>query len=344
MSSTPYYWNPSCLGGIFALPCAVVDQHIRLAGSAQLKVLLWLSCHGQGTFDPAACSAAIGLSPADCTDALQYWEETGLLRLGEPAASSAAPASPAVPTAPVSAPAPAPAAAEKAPALPAAVPRPRAVKPTFQEVLARQKGSEEFAYLLETVSARLGRPITHGDMETLLYLFDTAGLPAAVILMIVAYAVAAGKPHMRYIEKVALNWADQGIDTVPAAEQHLCYLERRDRAGTKVQALLGLERSLTISQMETAEKWIHQWKLSDALIQEAARSCHEKIGKYNCSYIDKILAQWHEEGIRTPEQIPAKPAAKSRSRGMGAPAESSLDLEDYEKRLQDFVPVYKDEA
>ena len=75
-----YQWNPACLTRVFALPAEVVDRHIRLAGSAQLKVLLWLSCRGEGEFDPAACSAAIGLSPADCSDALQYWVACGLLR------------------------------------------------------------------------------------------------------------------------------------------------------------------------------------------------------------------------------------------------------------------------
>lgn len=61
-------------------------------------------------------------------------------------------------------------------------------------------------------------------METLLYLYDTAGLPAEVILMVIEYAVGAGKYHMRYIEKVALDWADRGIDTIDKAEQHLCPL------------------------------------------------------------------------------------------------------------------------
>ena len=75
-------WNPEALDEVFALPAQVVDRHIRLAGSAQLKVLLWLARAGRGTFDADACAAAIGLSAADCTDALQYWVETGVLSRG----------------------------------------------------------------------------------------------------------------------------------------------------------------------------------------------------------------------------------------------------------------------
>ena len=74
-----YQWNGEQLGSVFALPAAVVDQHIRMAGSAQLKVLLWFCRHGGGCFDAADCSAAIGLSPADCADAMQYWVEAKVL-------------------------------------------------------------------------------------------------------------------------------------------------------------------------------------------------------------------------------------------------------------------------
>ena len=77
-----YRWNSEVWTEAVALPAAVVDRHIRLAGPTQLKVLLWLARRGQGTFDAAACAAAIGYSPADCADAMQYWLGTGMLTEG----------------------------------------------------------------------------------------------------------------------------------------------------------------------------------------------------------------------------------------------------------------------
>ena len=71
--------RPELLGDIFAVPAAVVDEHIRLAGSAQLKVLLWALRAGKGSFDVERCAAAIGLSAPDCADAMQYWFQTGVL-------------------------------------------------------------------------------------------------------------------------------------------------------------------------------------------------------------------------------------------------------------------------
>ena len=297
------------LGEAFAVPAAVVDDHIKLAGSAQLKVLLWVLRSGKGSFDPDCCSAAIGLSPADCSDALQYWFATGLLL---PSGMSGT--AEAVPP-PVSA-----KAAEsrvsgggKDKAGKAEVPpavRPRPVKPSMKEVIARQKESGEFAYLLETASARLGRPISQGDMETLLYLYDTAGLPVEVILMVVEYAIAEGKYHMRYIEKVALDWADREITTISAAEQYLCALERRKQA----------------------------WNTVSALLRLAYEKCREATGRFNSSYMDKILERWRLDGVDSVEKaLEEKPGRRKKK-----PAkETSFDLEEYESMVTDFTPVYK---
>ena len=99
-----YRWNVEAMGEVFALPAAVVDKHIRLAGSAQLKVLLWLSRAGGGVFDPDSCGKAIGLSAADCTDALQYWMETGILVPADTCAGPAANPAPAPASSPAAPP------------------------------------------------------------------------------------------------------------------------------------------------------------------------------------------------------------------------------------------------
>ncbi len=328
-----YRWNPAGMTRVFALP-ADVEKHIRLAGALQLKVLLWLACRGEGVFDAEACAAAVGKAAADCADAFDYWMEAGMLlpASGGEALLAAQPVQATV------APQPAPTPAPPPQAVP--IPRPRPVKPDFTEVLARQQDSTEFAYLLDTASARFGRPISHADMQTLLYLYDTAGIPAEVVLMVIAYAVSKGKINMRYVEKVALEWADQGIDTIGAAEKYLCRLERRDAAGARIKTLLGLERSLTAAQMETAEKWLYEWQTSPELIQLAAKLCRTKTGKFNCSYVDKVLESWRLDGIDTPEKARAL-AEKSRSKSAATPVEnSSLDLDEYERWLIDYVPVY----
>jgi len=70
----PLKWNNS-----FAVPSEVVDKHIRLAGSVQLKVLLWMMRHSAEEKNMDEMSKDLGVSVADCSDALTFWSEMGLL-------------------------------------------------------------------------------------------------------------------------------------------------------------------------------------------------------------------------------------------------------------------------
>ena len=312
-------WDPAQLTGVFAVPAVVAERHLKLAGAVQLKVLLWFARNSAG-FDAAACGKALGISEADCRDALQYWVESGVLhRVGEasPPVTAVAPAAPA--TAP-----------------PVPVRRPAPVKPQMTEVVQAQRESAEFAYLLETVAARLGRPLSPGDMETLLYLLRTAGLPAEVILMAVGYAAQSERFTVRYVEKIALDWADRGILTIDAAEKHLCYLEHCQQALLKVQTVCELPSplSLTATNMSLAEKWVFQWHVPDELLREAYALCVEKTGKFGGKYMDRILENWQSQGITSTEDLTA---AKGKR-----PARAAGDTaSDYEQMVEQYVPVYK---
>ncbi len=313
-----YNWNAALLRQVFVVPADVADSHLRLAGAVQLKVLLWLSRH-DGQFDEQACSQAVGASPADCRDALRYWVDAGVL--------AAAPDTVVVErvTPPT-----------EAKVKPTQVRRPAAVKPQLPQVMERRAQNAEFASLLDEVSARLGRPLSPGDMETLLYLFDTAALPAAVILMVVGYAAtAAERLSMRYIEKVALDWADRGIVTMTAAEEYLCELERMGEAADRVRVICGLEKRLnTTAQQAAAERWLYRWSMEDGAVRLAYEMCLKKLSKFHVPYINRVLESWHEQGITTEEQAIAACGGKPVTAPTGAVSE-------YEDMVAGFIPVYQ---
>ena len=319
-----YRWDADYMHEMTVLPSIVAERHLKLAGEVQLKVLLWLAHFGKGNFDASACSKAIGVSKEECEDAFCYWSDAGVLSIGSGRRKAAPPEKSEAE--PVSA----------KPAKPVA--RPRAVKPQLTEVVARKNENKHFSDLLDTASANLGRPLSPGDMETLLYLFDTVGLPAEVILMVMMFAKSMDKTNMRYIEKVALDWADRGIDTMPKAEEYLCAIERRQNAYDHVRQLLSLTDAPKKADMDYAAQWVVEWKLSDALIQEAHRLCVENIHKYNGKYMHAILQGWHTDGVTEPAQVVTKPAKAKR----GAVKNSSLNVAEYENMVKDYIPVYGD--
>jgi len=67
------------LGEAVALPAALVDDFLKLAGEVQLKTLLWVLRNGSGSFDAKTCARAIGKNAADCADAMQFWMQQGVL-------------------------------------------------------------------------------------------------------------------------------------------------------------------------------------------------------------------------------------------------------------------------
>lgn len=323
-------WNQ-----VFAVPAAVVDRHLKMAGSAQLKVLLWLLRRAGQENDPEEIGASLGLSRADVCDAMQYWIEAGLIRekdgeltpagtvqKEETAVSPQEQKQQAVPQAE-------PIAAEKLPRKPI---RPRQLDSA--EVAARINSDEEIRFMMDTVQSIFGRPISTPEMGTLLNLHDWDGLPADVVVMLVQYAVSTGKNNMAYIEKMAISWASEGIDTHEKAERKICELDDRRKAWNRICKLFGIEkRPASAAESEAVSRWINLWQFDDDLIREAYDRCVDSTGKVRFSYINKILERWNTQGVRTvaearSEKDGKKQAAKPVAEGK---RKTSYDINEFEK-------------
>lgn len=337
-----YLWNSAAFGAVFALPAAAADRAtLRLAGAAQLKVLLWFARAGH--FDPEACAADTAVPASDCVDAMRFWVERGVLTVGEDVSAPAEPAAadtvPAPPSHPVAVPVP------SLPPLSAAPEKPR---PQFPDVAARQKSSPDFDYLLRTAEQRLGRPLTHGEMETFLYIYDSVGLPAEVILMILVNAVRQGKVRIKtglkkYLEKVAVDWAERGIVTIAAAEQELCREERLAAARERVHTLFVPDRTPTLLQAEAMVRWTDEWGFSEEMLQIAFERCRTATGKFQSGYMDRILESWYLDGIKTPEQARAAGEARPPRGARPLLSDDSTPAEapdDYERAAAAYRPVY----
>ena len=61
------------------------------------------------------------------------------------------------------------------------------------------------------------------------------------------------------------------------------------------------DRRFTESEEKHVKKWIEEYKLNVDVISYAYDITVTNTGKFSVKYMDKILAQWHEEGVKTPE-------------------------------------------
>ncbi len=303
-----YRWDLEGMTAPTVLP-RISQPALSAATAEQWRVLVWLSQH-QLQWDAAACAEDCAMTAAVCEASLQYWVTQGALTLVSDTAAAA----------------------------PARLARPAAVKPQLREVLAYQKAHPHFSDFLQEVSALLGKPIGHADTATILYLLDTVGLPENVIYTEIGYAVSIGKPNMRYIEKIALDWADKDLTTLRAVEAHIRELENERAAAERVEKLLSLAQPLTAAQAKTADKWLNLWCFKEEMLQRAAEMTVEKTGKFQVPYTDRILERWHAEGVDTLDKIPAATPAKKKGAAATNPEHSSLDTASLDAQLLRFTP------
>ena len=297
-------WNQ-----VFAVPCGLVDRHLKLAGKEELQVILYLLRHPGEALEPQALGDALGMPLEKAQEALEYWVDRGLLALqGEelsPVPQQEAPALAARPVQPQPAGEQAPPPQEEKPAgekkLP---PRKRMVRPDAGHLAARMSESDSVRYLMQEAEATLGKTLSPAMTSLLLTITDDYGLPVEVTVMLLHYAKEVQKTGTAYIDSVARDWAESGIFTLEAAERKLQELSQRRLAWGMVESAAGLpRRSPSKREEEAATRWVYQWGFSREMLSAAYDRCADNTGKFSAAYINKVLEGWYNAGIRTVEQL-----------------------------------------
>ncbi len=351
-----YTVNLGCWNSIFAVPSVVVDKHLKIAGSAQLKVLLWILRHSGEQFSVDTIAAALNMGSFDVRDCIEFWVSFGVIAADNNVIAPAGKAQTAVPDTSVHTPVSVipDAVPEKKPTVfepepadiasqiqteepaqsPAAdkreTPPARPVRPDPAYIAERMNSDPEIAALLNEAQYIFGRPVSHNENAGILMMHDNDGLPVEVILMLLTYGIE-NKKGMRYIEAMGKSWANEGILTPEQADEKIRKLDESRDSWRKVQSILGLEfRSPSASEEEMYSTWIRVWKFSDEMIKEAYDRCINAIGKYRASYVNSILMRWHQSNIKTIEQAKAdqKSKAKKKKDSGGSSGNSSFDIDD----------------
>ncbi len=317
-------------GGAFFVPAKAAED-LRFSGAAQLRVLLCFFRRGSAAEDLSPIAGELNLSEEDVLDALNYWVEKGVLEKdGAPcreAASLPRSAEPSVPVESGQAPAEPPA-SEKAFAAPPEV------KPTMREVDSIVKKNPDAAFVLKEAEARLGKAFSSSDTATLVWLLEWAGIAPDVLVTVVEYCKTAGHTGLRYIQKVALEWQDAGIDTIEKAEERIRVLNERKSWEGELKAVLGISaRGLTAREREFAEEW-RMLGLSPELIRAAYERMVDAKGTFSFPYINKILLGWKAKGIATPKE-----AAAEKKPGPPSAKAPSFDPVEIGRRAREMDPV-----
>lgn len=188
------------------------------------------------------------------------------------------------------------------------VKRVRSMKPSYsqEEIDAVASGSKQISDMFFQAEKILDKVLTASDMELLFSFNDWLGLPVEVILMLLVYAAKKGKTTKRYLETVAIDWAEKGIDTFEMAEAYVSELEEIDGAESRVRKILGIyDRGLTTTEKKYINLWTSRMKIPEELVALAYDKTVEYTGKLSWSYMDKMLQNWSESGFETVADVKA---------------------------------------
>lgn len=299
-----YKINPNSYASVFALPTDIADRHLRMAGKAQLKVLLWLYRNPAAKADIAVISRDTGIPADEIDDAMLYWIDAGLvLKDGENVVS-------AVPVQSASAVIREQSVTEKQPVQTAPkvsdagetkAEKPPLVKPSMKDIAMRISESEDVRTMFEEAQAAFGRTLGYDAQSSLLILHDHYNLPAEVVIMLCCYAKTVGKQgSVAYIMKVGASWSEMGIDSFEKAGEKIARLENSNRLWSEFKTVTGVDNPRpTAKQSEFLEIWVNDYGFGIDMITHAYERAVEKKGSFNFSYMNGILRSWHESGLKT---------------------------------------------
>lgn len=313
---------------MFAVPTQVADNYIKLASASQLKTLLWICRHISEPIDAAKISKEIGYGIGDVEDALTVIAGWGIL-IGKDTVAAHAPVTVDEPkvTEPTK-----------------QLEEIAASKPSNEQIAARCKEDPEILAMFSDIEKMLGKTLGYDSRSILLMMHDHYGLPIEVIYMLVDYCKSVGKSGFSYISKVGRTWGEKEIDTIEKADEQIKILNSCSKLWKNFAEMAGIQNPRpSSSQSAYLRTWSVEMKFNVEMIYLAYEEMLNHSSKISFPYMNKILANWHSKGIKTPDDVEKEkedyrrkksPAAKTNAR------EISFDINEINRR-GDELPVYR---
>ena len=342
-----------------------IDEFMPQANDAQLKIYLYLlrsmnagMLSAGRSLDIPEIADVFNHTEKDVMRALKYWEKCGVLLLeydaaknltgirlldltGSRAAEGNSPEK-------VSSPKASPAVSEGRAAEKTAAASSRTsgqedyARPSYSlDDLKAFQEKDSTAQLLFIAEQYLGRTLSPSDIKSILFFSDRLHFSDDLIDYLLQYCVERGKKDFRYMEKVAISWAEAGVTTPAEAERQA---GRYDKTVYTIMNSLGKTNAPTRREAEFIRRWREEYGFEPSIIMEACERTVLATDRHRFEYADKILSSWKESGVHHLSDIARldagfqkeKPARQTRERSADRYnrfMQNSYDYDALEKEL-----------
>lgn len=174
-------------------------------------------------------------------------------------------------------------------------------KPVYSPDQLREfKSRESTAQLLFIAESYIGKPLNPSEMKSILFFTDVLHFSDDLIDYLIQYCVDRGKKDFKYIEKVAINWAEEGITTPKQAQK---FAVKYDKNVYAIMNELGKSGSPTNKELEYITRWTREYGFTTDIIFEACERTVLATDKHRFEYAEGILSSWKRENVQKKADI-----------------------------------------
>lgn len=160
---------------------------------------------------------------------------------------------------------------------------------------------EEIQRLFRLAEKKLAKTLTYRDREILITLYEHYGMSLEILTVLFTYCIENGKNNLNYIEKVAIDWSENNIDTLEKVE---AYRNMYNNDFKKIMRFFGIFGTTPIKEQEDYMKiWILEYKMPLNVIEQACTKTVMKLGNPSFKYAHSILKSWYDKGIKSLEDV-----------------------------------------
>lgn len=218
-------------------------------------------------------------------------------------------------------------------------------KPAYTAAhLKKLTQNEDLSQLLYITQKYLGKTLTTSETNTILYLYDSLKFSTELIEYLIEYCVNNNHKSMRYIEKVALSWAADGIDSIQKAKENSSLYNSNIYSIMKAFGLSG--RNPAESEKKLINKWYNDYCFDNEIILEACNRTIKATHSPSFEYADSILTKWKNNNVRQLSDIDAidsaiAPKTMKIFTAKTTNSTSSNKFNDFPQRTYDFDMLEK---
>jgi len=171
---------------------------------------------------------------------------------------------------------------------------------TLDEIKEFRKNPDisELFFIIETY---LKHTLSSTDTNMVLYWLDELHFSTDLVEYLVEYCITKGHSSLRYMNKVALSWADAGVKTVDQAKDDAAAHSQIYYSVMKALGITG--RNLVDSEVSLINKWVGEYGFDIELVKAACSKTISAIQKPSFEYTDSILANWRKKDVHTLKDV-----------------------------------------